>query len=108
MGAGPATTYSSVYTLELKCCLLTVYDALFLEKLTRQQLTDQLADFLGLSVTQLQDVYTRGPADIIVDVTDNVCDLRCIAIFKNFSQENTVGDNNFDIILKDTPEMSKN
>ena len=54
---------------------MSVYDAIFLDKLTRQQLTDHIAELLGLSTTQLANVFTRGPADINVDVTDNVSSL---------------------------------
>ena len=49
-----------------------MYDAIFLSKLTRRQLVDDLAELLGLAASQLGSVFTRGPADINVDVTDNV------------------------------------
>jgi len=50
-----------------------VYDAVFLDKLTRHQLTERLADLLVLTTLQLDSIYTRGPpANINVDVTDNV------------------------------------
>ena len=54
------------------CCLSAVYDAIFLSKLTRRQLVEDLADLLGLTASQLGSVFTRGPTDINVDVTDNV------------------------------------
>ena len=52
-----------------------VYDALFVDKLTRRQLTERVADLLVLSSAQLGNVYTRGPADINVDLTDSVSHL---------------------------------
>jgi len=52
--------------------MLSVYDAIFLEKLSRSQLTEQLATLLGFSAAQLTSIYSRAPADVNVDVTDNV------------------------------------
>jgi len=50
-----------------------VYDAVYLDKLTRHQLTERLADLLSMTTSQLEGVYTRGPpANVNVDVTDNV------------------------------------
>ena len=48
------------------------YGAIFLNKLTRHQLLEELSDLLGLMTSQLGNVYTRGPSDINVDVTDSV------------------------------------
>jgi len=63
---------------------LSVYDAIFVDKLTRQQLTEHLAEFLGLSTTQLANVFTRGPAHINVDVTDNVSLLQPFILLARF------------------------
>jgi len=51
---------------------VSVYDAVFVDKLCRRQFVHRLSDLLSLPVTQLGSVYTRGPADINVDLTDNV------------------------------------
>jgi len=49
-----------------------VYEAIYLNKLTRRQLIDDMAELLGLTSSQLSNVYTRAPTDINVHVTDNV------------------------------------
>jgi len=59
-------------TTSLSVYWLSVYDALFLDKPTRRQLTEHVAELLGLTTAQLVNVYTRGSADVTVHVTDNV------------------------------------
>ena len=51
---------------------VSVYDAVFVDKLCRRQFVHRLSDLLSLPVMQLGSVYTRGPADINVDLTDSV------------------------------------
>ena len=63
-----------------------MYDAVYLDKLTRQHLADQLADLVGLSPSRIQQVHLRTQAAVNVDVTDNVRYVTPIASLSRYLQ----------------------
>ena len=51
----------------------SVYNAVYLDQLTTQNLVERLASFYNVSSSQVVQIFVEGPSGIRVVVTDEVC-----------------------------------